>query len=290
LYRVLHCLALTAAVAVGSTGSADLLVLSSPSGPSAMMYGPAGRALASGPGAILGNPALAESGFAASGGRWNLSTTAISASGGISPGRATLAAGILYIGRGDLTGRDPSGEVTEGYSFSTGCALAGASFPLWGWLRAGLSAGVAWEDPGDGIGTGITAGVGIAGEPTEDLRFGAGVTGLGAAPSWNGIRKAMPTTVSTGVEWSVSTMLNLFAGCGLGFSTCSSFGGGANVCIGDLSCSAGYAASPTESEITGIFGGLRYVYRAGGTYTVEAAFSQRRNMDWPVMAGISVNL
>jgi hypothetical protein len=255
-----------------------------------MMYGPAGGALASGPGAILGNPALAGSGFTASGGRWNLSTTAISAAGGLSTGRVTLAAGMLYIGKGDLTGRDPYGEVTGGYSFSTGCALAGASLPFGGWLRAGLSAGFAWEDPGDGIGTGITAAAGIAGEPVESFRFGATVTGLGVAPSWNGIRKDMPTAVSTGVEWSVSTALDLFAGGGLGFSSAGSFGGGACLRIGDLSCSAGYSVSPSEEEITGIFGGLRYVYLTGGTYIVEAAFSQRQSMDWPVMAGISVAL
>jgi hypothetical protein len=255
-----------------------------------MMYGPAGAALASGPGAVLGNPALAGSGFAASGGRWNLSTTSISAAGGISPGGVTLAAGMLYIGRGDLTGRDASGEVTGGYSFSTGCALAGASFPLGGWLRAGISAGIAWEDPGNGIGTGIAAGAGMAGEPISGFRFGAGVSGLGVAPSWNGIRKDMPATVYTAVEWSVSPLFDLFAGGGLGFSTAGSFGGGASLHIGDIACSAGYAASPSEDEITGIFGGLRYVYRSGGVYTIEAAFTQRHSMDWPVMAGISVNL
>jgi hypothetical protein len=265
-------------------------VLSSPSGPSSMMYGPAGYALAFGPGAVLGNPALAGSGFTASGGRWNLSTTAISAAGGLSPGGVTIAAGMLYIGRGDLTGRDASGVVTGGYSFSTGCALGGAAFPVGRWLHAGISAGVAWEDPGNGIGTGLAAGAGIAGEPFGGLRFGACVTGLGVAPSWNGIRKDMPSTVSTGVEWSISPVLDLFAGGGLGLSTSSSIGGGACLHIGDLACSAGYNASPSEDETTGIFGGLRYVYRSGGTYTIEAAFMQRHSMDWPVMAGISVNL
>lgn len=290
MHAVLYGLALTAAAVLGSTGSADLLVLCVPAGPTAMMYGPAGAALASGPSAVLGNPALAGSGFAASGGRWNLSTTAVTAAGGITRGRAALAVGMLYAGRGDLTGRDASGEVTGGYSFSTGCMLAGGSLPLGSRLRIGLSGGIAWEDPGTGTAVGMTVSAGAAGEPVAGLRFGVGIAGLGLAPSWNGIRKAMPASVSAGAEWTASSGISVFAGGRLGFATAGSLGGGAVLRVGGLSLTAGYGVAPGEEEISGVFGGLRYVYRARGTYVVEAAFARRHSMEWPVTAGISVEL
>lgn len=278
------------AVAAGGTGTADLLVLSSPGSPALMMYGPAGRALGSGPAAVLGNPALSGDGFSASGGRWNLSTTAVSAAGGISPGQVTFAAGLTYIGKGGLVRRDQFGQAMGEYAFSSGSALAGLSFPMGGRFRGGLSAGLAWEDPGTGTGTGLTASAGVAGEPLEGLRFGVGVTGLGSAPSWNGIRKDMPVTVSAGAEWSASRTLGVFMGGDMGFSTAGSLGGGIQVSIDDLTVSAGYSLYPGERETTGIFGGFRYSYESGGTYIIEAAFAQRESMDWPLMAGISVML
>jgi len=278
------------AVAAGGTGTADLLVLSSPGSPALMMYGPAGRSLASGPAAVLGNPALSGSGFTASGGRWNLSTTAVSTAGGVSAGDVTFAAGLAYVGKGGLVRRDQFGQALGEYAFSSGFGLAGLSFPIGGRFTGGLSAGLAWEDPGTGTGTGLAASAGVAGEPLDGLRLGAGVTGLGFAPSWDGIRKSMPITVSVGAEWSASGTLGIFTGGNMGFYTAGSFGGGVHITIDDLSVSAGYSLCPGEQETTGIFGGLSYSYSSGGTYVIEAAFAQRESMDWPVMAGISVML
>lgn len=293
MYRILCCIALIAVslAIAGDTGTADLLVLTSPGFPSIMMLGPAGRAVGEGPEAIIANPSMTGTGFTASGGRWNLETTAVSAAGAFSVGSDILiGTGLTYLGRGGLVRRDEYGAVTGEYSFSTGCAMAGASFPLCEWLTAGTSFGLSWENvAGDG-GTGLAANVGLAARFPDGLLVGVAMTGVGNSPSWNGIHKDMPTEISAGVSYSISSFLSAFAGGKIGFSTSDAFGGGMLLAYREFGFSAGYQYSPGEEEISGFFAGLQYTYVSGGSYTIEAAVSQRDELSWPILAGLSVSL
>lgn len=283
-------MAVSLAVA-GKTGTADLLVLSSPGFPSMMMLGPAGCAIGTGPESMLSNPALCETGFTAAGGRWNLETTAASVAGAFSIGSdIEVGTGLVYLGRGGLTGRDESGAVTGEYSYSTGCAMAGVSFPLAGWVDAGVSAGLSWENVAADGGAGITANAGLAFEPSGGFLAGIVITGVGQVPSWQGIHKDMPTEVSAGASYRISSILTGFAGGKIGFSTSDAFGCGMSIIYREYGCSAGYQYSPGEEEISGFFAGLRYTYESGGSYTIEIAASQRDELDWPVLAGLSVSL
>jgi hypothetical protein len=256
-----------------------------------MMMGPSGKALAAGPESVTGNPALLSPGFSAAGGRWNLQTTGVSVAGGFSGGSSlSFGAAVTYLGRGGMIRRDESGLVTGEYSYSTGTACAGASFSILPWLRAGGSAGIAWENIDEQTGTGITASAGLAADIGGSGTAGVAVTGLGVPPEWNGVSKAMPVEVSAGASWKISRALDCFGGTTLGFSTSSSFGGGLSLDLTGLRLSAGYRFSPGEEEITGVFSGIQYTYTSSGTYIIEAAVSQRDRMDWPVLAGISVRL
>lgn len=293
MYRILCCIPLIAAslAIAGETGTADLLVLSSPGFPSMMMLGPAGCAIGTGPGSMLSNPSLCETGFSAAGGRWNLETTAASVAGAFSAGSdIEVGTGLVYLGRGGLIGRDESGVVTGEYSYSTGCAMAGVSFPLAGWIDAGISAGLSWENVAAHGGTGITANAGLAFRPAGGLLAGIVITGVGQAPSWQGISKDMPTEISAGASYSISSLITGFAGGKIGLSTSDAFGCGISVSYAEYGCSAGYRYSPGEEEISGFFAGLRYTYESGGSYTVEIATEQRDELDWPVLAGLSVSL
>jgi hypothetical protein len=275
----------------GDTGTADLLVISAPGFPSVMMMGPAGKALAAGPESLTGNPSMILSGFTASGGRWNLGTTGVSVAGGFSAGSdMTLSAGITYLGKGGILQRDAAGAVTGEYSFSTGTALAGTAFSITEWLRGGISAGISWENIGDQGGTGLTCSAGLSAEFPENVRAGIAVSGIGQPPAWNGIRKSMPAEVSGGVSYPLGSMFTAFAGGRIGFSTSDEFGGGLRIEYSDLGVSAGYTISPGEDELSGFFAGLQYRYTSGGTYTIEAAVSQRHDLSWPVFAGISISL
>ncbi len=275
----------------GDIGTADLLAVRSPGFPAIMMFGPTGKALASGPEAVTGNPALISTGFTAAGGRWNLQTTGVSVAGAFSGGTSIdIAAAVTYLGKGGILRRDEYGSVTGEYSYSTGTACAGASFSILPWLRAGGSAGVAWENIDDQAGTGIIASAGIAAEIGGTGTAGITISGLGVPPEWNGVSKAMPVEVSAGASWKFNQVLTCFAGTGIGFSTSSSFGGGLSLELAELGLTAGYSFVPGEEEITGLFAGLQYTYVSGGTYIIEASVSQRDRMDWPVLAGISVRL
>lgn len=201
-----------------------------------------------------------------------------------------IAATVTYLGKGGILRRDQYGEVTGEYSFSTGTASAGASFSVLPWLSAGGSFGIAWENIDDQAGTGITASAGLAADIGERGTAGLCVTGLGTSPEWNGVSKAMPVEVSAGASWRFSRLLECFAGTGIGFSTSSSFGGGLSIELEELSISGGYSFVPDEEEMTGFFAGLQYTYESSGTYIIEAAVSQRDQLDWPVLAGISVRL
>ncbi len=292
MYRILCCIPLIAAslAIAGETGTADLLVLSSPGFPSTMMLGPAGCAISTGPGSMLSNPALCKTGFSAAGGRWNLETTAVSIAGAFSAGSdIEVGTGLVYLGRGGLIGRDESGAVTGEYSYSTGCAMAGVSFPLAGWIDAGVSAGLSWENVAAEGGTGINANAGLAFKPDGGLLAGIVITGVGQAPSWQGIRKDMPTEISAGASYRISSIMTGFAGGKIGFSTSDAFGCGMSINYSEYGCSAGYQYSPGEDEISGFFAGLRYTYESGGSYTIEAAISQRDELSWPVLAGLSVS-
>lgn len=276
---------------MADTGTADLLVLSSPGFPGVMMLGPAGRAVASGPEAVTGNPALMIPGFTAAGGRWNLQTTGVSAAGGFRAGGSLLiGSGISYLGRGGIIRRDDAGQVTGEYSYDTGAAFAGASYSLTQWLRAGLAAGVAWENIDQQSGTGVTASAGVAAEIGSAGTAGLAVTGLGSAPSWNGVSKAMPVEISAGLQWELGEYFNCFGGGSFGFSTSSSLGAGLCFCQSQMQLTAGYGYTPDEDELTGFFAGLQYTYVSGGTYIIEAAVAQRDQLEWPVMAGISIRL
>lgn len=275
----------------GDNGTADLLVISSPGFPSVMMMGPAGKALAGGPESVSGNPAMILSGFTASGGRWNLQTTGVSIAGGFSAGSGTnISGGVVYLGRGGILRRDESGSVTGEYSFSTGSALAGVSFSLASWLRGGVSAGISWENIGEQGGTGLTCSAGLAADFPERVKAGVSISGIGQPPSWNGIRKNMPTEVSAGVKYPFGSMLSCFAGGSVGFSTADAFGGGLRIEYSDMAFAGGYRWSPDEEELSGFFAGLQYNYTSGGTYTIEAAVSQRDELSWPIFAGISISL
>lgn len=294
MHRVLHGIALICLLwttAAGDTGTADMLVLSSPGFPALMMMGPAGRPLAAGPESGFGNPALILPGFTAAGGRWNLQTTAVSIAGGFSASTdLKLGVGLTYLGRGGILRRDETGAVTGEYSYSTGSFFAGASHRINPWLTAGASAGIGWENIDSGSGTGIIASAGLAAELGEAGAAGVSVTGLGTAPTWNGVSKAMPVEISAGARWRLNSLLACFAGSGLGLSTASSHGGGLMITIPRLLISAGYRLVPGEEELTGFFGGVQYTYESGGTYILEAAVSQRDQLEWPVLAGISVRL
>ncbi|MCK4806306.1 MAG: hypothetical protein KAT09_01595 [Candidatus Aegiribacteria sp.] len=275
----------------GDTGTADLLVISAPGFPSVMMMGPVGKALAAGPESVTGNPAMIVSGFTASGGSWNLQTTGISVAGGFSAGSdMSISGGVTYLGRGGILRRDETGSVTGEYSFGAGTALAGVSFLLTSWLRGGVSAGISWENVGEQGKTGLTSSAGLAADFQEGMKAGVVVSGIGQAPSWNGIRKNMPTEVSAGVSYPFGSMFTGFAGGRLGFSTSDAFGGGLRIVFTDLAFSAGYRYVPGEDEISGFFAGVQYNYTSEGTYTIEAAVSQRDELSWPVFAGISISL
>ena len=292
MYRILCCISLIAAslVFAGGTGTADLLVLSSPGFPSMMMLGPAGRVICAGPGSMLANPAICETGFSAAGGRWNLETTAVSVAGAFSAGSdIEVGAGLTYLGRGGLIGRDESGVVTGEYSYSTGCAMAGVSFPLTGWIDAGVSAGLSWENIASDGGTGFTANAGLAFKPSSGFLAGIVITGAGQAPSWQDIHKDMPTEISAGASYRISSILTGFAGGKIGLSTSDSYGCGMSINFREYGCSAGYQYSPGEEEISGFFAGLRYTYESTGSYTIEIATSQRDELDWPILAGLSVS-
>ena len=253
------------------------------------MMGPAGRSLAEGPEAVAGNPACIGPGFAAGGGRWNLQTSGVSAAAGFSlSSELSAAAGVTYLGRGGLIRRDETGAVSGEYSYGTGSALAGFSYSVAPWLRAGVSMGVAWENIDAGSGTGMVLAGGLSAK-SGSWSAGAGITGIGSAPSWNGIKKDMPTEVHAGGEYLFSDNVSLFAGSSMGFSTASSFGGGLKLSVSDLALAAGYTISPGEEEISGVFGGLSYIYQSGGTYIVQIALAQRHELEWPVMAGIAIS-
>ncbi|RKZ09690.1 hypothetical protein DRQ25_05570 [Candidatus Fermentibacteria bacterium] len=275
----------------GDTGTADLLVISAPGFPSVMMMGPAGKALAAGPEAVTGNPAMIVSGFTAAGGTWNLQTTGISVAGGFSVGPdLSVSGGLTYLGRGGILRRDETGSVTGEYSFVSGTALAGVSFPLTSWLRGGVSAGISWENIAEEGGTGLTCSAGLRTDLQNGMKAGIAISGIGQAPSWNGIRKNMPAEVSAGVSYPFGSILTGFAGGRIGFSTSDTYGGGLRIEYADLALSAGYGYAPDEDEISGFFAGVQYSYISNGTYTIEAAVSQRDDLSWPVFAGISISL
>ena len=256
-----------------------------------MMMGPAGKALAAGPESVTGNPALIESGFTAAGGRWNLQTTGVSVAGGISAGPGIkLSGGMTYLGRGGIVGRDAAGAVTGEYSFGSGTAVIGMSYLLTSWLKAGVSAGISWENIAEQGGTGLNCSAGLAAGFPSGLNAGLAVSGIGQAPQWNGIRKNMPVEISAGVSYPFGSIFTGFAGGKTGFSTSHALGGGLQVNYSELAFTAGYQYVPDEDEISGFFTGLRYSYTSGGTYTIEAALTQRDELSWPVFVGISVSL
>jgi len=268
-----------------------MLVISAPGFPSVMMMGPAGKALAEGPESVTGNPALIESGFTASGGRWNLRTTGVSVAGGFSAGPGmNLSGGVTYLGRGGIVGRDASGAVTGEYSYGAGTAVLGMSYQLAPWLKAGISAGISWENIAEQGGTGMNCSAGLAAGLPSGLKAGLAVSGIGQAPQWNGIRKNMPVEISAGVSYPFGSMFTGFAGGKAGFSTSHALGGGLQVNYSDLAFVGGYQYVPDEDEISGFFAGLQYSYTSGGTYTIEVAVSQRDELSWPVFAGISISL
>ncbi len=231
------------------------------------------------------------SGFTASGGRWNLQASCVSASGGFSAGPSTrIAAAVTYLGKGGLLRRDETGSITGEYSYSTGALMTGASHSLTPWLRGGISFGLSWENIDSGSGTGITASAGLAADVTERGTAALSITGAGSPPEWNGITKDMPTSINLGGSWRFNSILSTFAGGGIGLSTSSSFGGGLTLALEDISFTGGYRFTMDQDETTGFFAGVRYTYESAGTYIIEASVSQRDQLEWPVLAGISILL
>lgn len=293
MHRVLRRLALIpllclASASAAGVGTADLLIIPTPASAAEMSMGAAGRALVRGPAAALGNAAGLGSGFSAAGGRWNLQTTSVSVSGAFGVGTGThLGLGLRYLGRGGLVERDRYGTETGEYSYGSGTAGGGLSWGLAEGLSVGGSLAAAWEKIDNESGTGLAAGIGLQVEPMDDLATGVLLDGLGQAPSWSGVHKDMPTTLWLGSSYSVSEMLTGFGGARIGFSTACSYGGGVKALFQGLTASVGYDLSE-EAEMQGAFGGVGYVYRTSETYLVEVAFSQRSELSWPVMAGLSV--
>jgi len=292
---VLRCSALTllllvsASAAHAGAGTADLLIIPSPGFAGQMRFGCAGAALADGPAAIDGNPAAISPGFAASGGRWNLGTTGVAASGTFRIADHLLAGlGARYLGRSGLVERDETGAVTGEYSFSSGIASIGASRGFGGGFSAGASVGIVWEDVGEMGATGFTTSAGVRLAPSDRLEMGAVVRGLGSSPSWNGIHKDMPTEVSAGARYRFGELFSLFGGARYGFDTPDAFCLGLELTGAGFSLSGGWEESPGEDEVTGLFGGLGYTYVTGEVYRIEMAVSQRDRLDWPVVAGLSV--
>lgn len=271
------------------TGTADLLMLCSPGFPEQMMLGPAGRAIASGPLTIASNPALLQSGFSAAGGRWNLSTTSVSFAGAFSAGELICAGGIRYIGKGGLVQRDETGQVTGEYSFSSGFAGAGVSFPLTDFISCGISGGSAWETVGENDGSGFAANAGTAMKIFDDIDVGLSVTGFGQAPSWNGSHKDMPIEISFGLGVPFARICYGFAGIRQGLFTADLYGGGLKFSLYGISCSGGYQYATQEGQ-SGLFGGLSY---SSGSeeevYTISLAFSQSSEFSWPVLGGLTVS-
>jgi hypothetical protein len=277
-----------ASISTAGVGTADLLLIPTPASAAEMSMGAAGRALVYGPAAALGNLAGLGNGFSAAGGRWNLQTTSVSVSGAFGVGPGThLGLGLRYLGRGGLVERDRHGTETGEYSYGSGTAGAGLAWALAEGLSVGGSLAAAWEKVDDQGGTGITTGLGIRATPLDNLVAGALLDGLGQAPSWGGVHKDMPTTLWLGSSYSASEMLGGFGGARIGLSTACSYGGGLKAIFRGLSVSVGYDLSE-EEEMEGVFGGVGYVYRTSETYLVEVAFSQRSELSWPVMAGLSV--
>lgn len=293
--RVLHRSALTAllllaaAVRAGEPGTADLLVVQSPGFPGRLSMGAAGFGLAAGPDAVFGNPAMLTPGFAAGGGRWNLGTTSAAAAGAFGLGGGLRGgAGFRYLGRGNITGRDQYGNETDVYTYGTGMAGGAVCGELGMGLSWGASLAVAWESIGSMSGSGFSGAVGLRGRTAAGLEAGLAVRGLGQTPSWNGIHKDMPTTLDGGVGLRVSKNLDLFGGGRLGLSTSSAGSVGLRGGVSGLALSTGFTLAEAEEQ-GGFFGGLAYEYSAGAeSYLVEISTSQRDQLDWPVLAGLTV--
>jgi len=288
VFHHLSLILIIAAAAPASVGTADLLVLSSPGFPSVMMLGPGGSALCEGPEASSGNPALITTGFTAAGGKWNLGTTAVSTAAGFRVQGMDMSVSVRTLGRANIIRRDASGEATGGYSYSTGSMVAGLSFAVLPWLRAGLAAGTAWEKVDYEEGMGPVFSAGLAFTPSGFFRAGLAVDGLGNSPDWNGIHKAMPVRISMAAAVFPFTFAAFFAGASEGLNTTGSFGGGAVFSLADMEISGGYGFSPGEAEISGFFAGLRYSYGSRKTYVVELSCAERHDLSRPVMAGLSV--
>lgn len=291
--RVFCSLALISIMSVATvsadTGTADLLILCSPGFPEQMMLGPAGRAIAAGPLTITSNPALLQTGFSAGGGRWNLSTTSVSFAGAFSAGDLICAGGLKYLGKGGLVQRDASGQVTGEYAFSTAFAGAGVAFPLTDFISCGISGGAVWETVAEETVSGFAVNAGAAMQLFSDVDLGIAVTGVGQAPSWNGIHKNMPIEISAGIGIPFAQVCYGFAGVRQGFDTADLYGGGLKVSISGLSCSGGYQYSTQDGQ-SGVFGGLSYSSRsAEELYSISLAFSQSSEFSWPVLAGLTVS-
>jgi hypothetical protein len=271
------------------SGTADLLIIPSPGYPGHLRFGCAGPALTGGPAALDGNPAAISPGFAAAGGRWNLGTTEVSASGAFRlSGSLHAGIGARYLGRSGLVERNEEGVETGEYSFSSGMVSAGVSRTLVGSWSGGVSLGVVWEDVGDRGGSGFSASAGILGRPADGLTIGATLRGVGSSPSWNGIHKDMPTEIAAGVRYSFYRFVSVFGGGRLGFNTPDSFCLGLEFEHSGFSMSGGYEHTPDVDESTGIFGGIGYTYRSAEVYSIELAFSQRDLLEWPILAGLSI--
>lgn len=283
--------ALVVSVSAGfsGTGTADLLLVPSPGYPGQMRYGSAGFALHRGPAALEGNPSALGSGFSASGGRWNLETTSVSAVGAFSISPSIIAgAGVRYIGKSGLVERDAEGNETGEFSFSTGSLNAGISYDVFGGWKAGISLGVAWERIAGKGGTGMVASAGLSGSPFEGAFAGASLRGIGQAPSWNGIRKNMPTEVTAALLYNISSVVSVFGGGRIGFSTFDSYCAGVEFDYEGFTASGGWEVAPGEDETSGLFAGMGYSYVSEQTYLLELAVSQRHELEWPVLAGLSV--
>jgi|WetSurMetagenome_2_1015567.scaffolds.fasta_scaffold05917_5 hypothetical protein len=282
-------LVLGASAGASGPGTADGLVLAVPAFAGQMMLGEAGWAIAGGADAAAGNPACLGSGFTATGGRWSLETTVASAAGAFRPAPGIAAGGVLrYAGSGGIQGRDLYGSPTGEYSWSSGAAGVSVSFPLPAGLRGGLSASTLWESIEDDDAAGFSSSAGVSYIGGDSFEAGIALRNAGAAPSWDGITKNLPTEVSLGAKTGLVQGVSLAGGASIGFWTASRFSACAICAVGGLSAAAGWTLVPGEDQASGPFGGLGWEFSQGSTYSAALSVRRMGDMSWPVLAGISV--
>jgi hypothetical protein len=100
----------------------------------------------------------------------------------------------------------------------------------------------------------------------------------------------MPTELALGGRLGVSHAVDLSMAGILGFATADRFGAAFDVTLSDLLLTAGYQFAPDHPDAGGAHAGLSYDFHYGSeTYSVRIGTQQKDELDWPVLAGLSVS-